>query len=256
MLFLSHSSRDKAIVRKLANDLEQAGFTVWLDEWSVRIGECIATKIENALRECRFVLLVLSPQSVASDWVNREWKAKYWVEVEEGRVRVLPVLVETCEVPLLLRTKLHVDLSKGYNVGLDSLVSSLNQYIAEDSAKDFYAYAPVVAKQLVTDPEILSRNIHWDKFDGYVSSLNSEGRFHTQKANSLHYLCKWGLTVIQLRLALGSLGFPTSDDPEFTPDLAIALQDFQRTHCLRHVDGVFGELTYRQMYDLQRQTQA
>jgi hypothetical protein len=179
--------------------------------------------------------------------------AKYWLEVEEGRIRVLPVLAEKCELPLLLRTKRYVDLSKDYETGFHALIGSLNGYIAEDSAKDFYAYAPVVAKQLVTDLEVLARNIHWDKFDAHVSSLEGDDRFRTQKANSIHYLRTWGLTVAQLRNALASLGFPTSTDPAFTPDLAKALQDFQKTHCLRHVDGVFGQLTYRQMYDLHRQ---
>lgn len=48
------------------------------------------------------------------------------------------------------------------------------------------------------------------------------------------------------------MGFTTSDDPGFSPDLATALEDFQLLHSLRHADGIFGQLTYVQMYNLHR----
>ena len=252
MIFISHSSTDKPTVRSLATHLNDAGFPTWLDEWQIRVGECIATKIEYGLLDCRFVVLALSPQAVASGWVDREWKATYWQEVEEERGGVLPVLLEKCKIPMLLRTKRYADLRADFTSGFKSLVESINDYIAEDSAEDFYAYAPVVAKQLVVNSTINERNEHWDKFDSYVSSLTGANKFKVQKLNCLHYLQQWGLTVAQLRTELGRLGFHTSESVEFTEDLAAALEQFQTTHCLRHVDGVFGQLTYRQMYELHR----
>jgi hypothetical protein len=256
MIFLSHSSEDKPLVRRLAKGLEQAGYTVWLDEWKIRVGECIVTAIEHAITDCRFVILVLSPNSISSGWVNQEWRATYWAEIEDGRIRVLPVLAEKCVVPVLLRTKRYVDLSSDFATGLSSLNSSLSAFIAEDSAKDFYAYAPVIANQLTNEPDVPTRNAHWDNFERRVSRLPQGDRYVVQRRNSLYYLNKWGLTVTQLRMALASLGFKTVNNPDFTPDLAAALENFQRIHCLRHVDGVFGHLTYRQMYDLHRQSEA
>ncbi len=253
MLFLSHSSRDKLVVRTLAQHLEDKGFPTWLDEWKIRVGECIATSIEKGLTDCRFVILALSPHAVSSGWVDREWKAIYWQEVEEGRVRILPILLEQCEIPLLLRTKRYVDISKDYSDGFRILVESLKDYITEDASSNFYAYAPIISKQLIVDPLIQHRNNHWDKFNNFIGSLTGNERFEVQKINCLHYLNEWGLTVSQLRQELGLLGFPTSgQNNEFTPDLAEALEEFQKTHCLRHTDGVFGQLTYRQMYELDR----
>jgi hypothetical protein len=256
MLFLSHSSHDKTHVQKLACELQRAGFTVWLDEWRIRVGQCIATAIERALTDCRFVILVLSPHAVSSGWVSREWKAKYWTEVEEDRIRVLPVLVSKCEVPLLLRTRRYVDLSVAYDEGVDRLIQSLREYIVLDSARDFYAYAPVVRNELSGGSRIEARNKHWDRFHAYVRSLEGAERLSVQQLNSLQYLGMWGLTVTQLRKELGMLGFATPDNSEFTPDLIRAIEDFQRTHCLRHIDGVFGQLTYRQMYELHRQNES
>lgn len=256
MIFISHTSQDKPTVRRLAEGLTQAGFSVWLDEWQIRVGECIATEIEQGLEICRFLVLVLSPAAVASEWVSREWKAQYWDEVAEGTIRVLPVVAEACTLPVLLRTKKHVSLTSDFNAGLESLVESLHSYIAEDSARDFYAYAPVVMRLVRQDAERRRRNEYWDQFDARIGRLTAENKFRAQRANSLAYLEMWHLTVEQLRVALGALGYPTPANEHFTEELAAALQLFQEDQCMRHIDGFFGELTYAQMYALHQQTKA
>ena len=40
-VFLSHSSKDKHIVRPLAERLRNDGLNVWFDEWSIRAGDNI-----------------------------------------------------------------------------------------------------------------------------------------------------------------------------------------------------------------------
>ena len=38
-VFLSHSSKDKAIVRAVAERLRADGLRVWLDDWEIRPGD-------------------------------------------------------------------------------------------------------------------------------------------------------------------------------------------------------------------------
>jgi hypothetical protein len=74
-----------------------------------------------------------------------------------------------------------------------------------------------------------------------------------QAKNSSVYLEKWGLSVSQLRGELSLLGFPTSSGSlEFTDDISVVLERFQRHHSMRHRDGIFGELTFLKMYELRR----
>jgi hypothetical protein len=40
-VFISHSSKDKPVVRELANRLKQDGLRVWLDEWEIQPGDMI-----------------------------------------------------------------------------------------------------------------------------------------------------------------------------------------------------------------------
>ena len=85
-IFLSHSSKDKQFVFQLGEDLKALGHEPWLDEWEIKVGECIPSKIDHAIGEADYVIIVLSPDAVKSGWVEREWQSKYWDEIEQNRV--------------------------------------------------------------------------------------------------------------------------------------------------------------------------
>ena len=71
-VFLSHSSHDKAIVRPLAERLRQDGLRVWFDEWELRPGDSIPSKIEAGLEQSRVLVLCMSAQAFGSDWAQLE----------------------------------------------------------------------------------------------------------------------------------------------------------------------------------------
>ena len=108
-VFMSHSSADKGFVRGLAVDLAAMGHQPWLDEWDILAGESIIEKVSAGIEDADFVLVVLSKNAVASKWVENEWQAKYWAEVNERRVVVIPAVIEDCTIPVLLRSKKYVD---------------------------------------------------------------------------------------------------------------------------------------------------
>ena len=47
-VFLSHSAKDKPVVRDVAERLRKDGLRVWFDEWEIRPGDSIPAKIEDA----------------------------------------------------------------------------------------------------------------------------------------------------------------------------------------------------------------
>jgi hypothetical protein len=58
--FISHSTKDKPFVRKLAADLVASGVKVWLDEQRILVGDSIPEKIAQGLAESDFFLIVVS----------------------------------------------------------------------------------------------------------------------------------------------------------------------------------------------------
>ena len=73
-VFLSHSSHDKSIVRPLAERLRQDGLRVWFDEWELRPGDSIPSKIEAGpqRKHSRVLVLCMSAQAFGSDWAQLE----------------------------------------------------------------------------------------------------------------------------------------------------------------------------------------
>lgn len=124
-IFLSHSSEDREFAGILARDLKKVGHTPWLDEWDIRVGDEITQKIAKGLDECDFVIVILTPNAIASKWVEREWMTAYWTEVEARKIVVLPVLLKDCDIPLFLKTKKYADFRREYLSGLIELNNAL-----------------------------------------------------------------------------------------------------------------------------------
>ena len=71
-VFLSHSAKDKAVVRELAARLKQDGVHVWLDEEQIKPGDSIPAKIEAGLEHSRVLVLCMSANAFGSDWAQLE----------------------------------------------------------------------------------------------------------------------------------------------------------------------------------------
>jgi small GTP-binding protein len=71
-VFLSHSVKDKAVVRPLAERLRQDGLKVWFDEWEIKPGDSIPAKIEDGLERSRVLVLCMSAQAFGSGWAQLE----------------------------------------------------------------------------------------------------------------------------------------------------------------------------------------
>jgi hypothetical protein len=80
-VFLSHSSRNAAFVRRLARMLSAHGVNFFLSKRHIRGAQEWRDAIGEALKRCDWFLVVLSPQSVRSKWVKHELLyALQWVD--------------------------------------------------------------------------------------------------------------------------------------------------------------------------------
>jgi TIR domain len=67
-VFLSHSSKDKTVVRAIAERLRADGLKVWFDEWVLKSGDHIQVKIEERLERSRVLVLCMSAHAFDLDW--------------------------------------------------------------------------------------------------------------------------------------------------------------------------------------------
>ena len=73
-IFVSHSHDDNNFAEKLVKDLNAAGSNAWLDKNELGAGDFQA-RINKALANCEWFLLVLSRNALASPWVQQEVNA-------------------------------------------------------------------------------------------------------------------------------------------------------------------------------------
>jgi len=106
-IFLSHNSKDKPFVRRLAERLTESGATIWLDEVNIRIGDSLVDKISEAIREVDFIAAVISKNSINSPWVKKELSLAVTKEIKSKSVVVLPIVIDDCPMPGSLADKLY-----------------------------------------------------------------------------------------------------------------------------------------------------
>ena len=114
-IFLSHNHADKQFVRRLAKDLKKLGVRVWIDEAEVKIGDSLIDKLREGIDKMDYLGVVLSSNSISSSWVKKEVDIAMNQEIKGKRVKVLPLLIEDCELPWFLEGKLYADFRQEEN---------------------------------------------------------------------------------------------------------------------------------------------
>jgi TIR domain len=133
--FISHSTKDKPFVRRLAADLVAAGVKVWLDEQNMLVGDSVPEKIAQGLAESDFFLIVVSENSVKSEWVKRELNNAIVHEIERRKVKVLPIKLDGATMPDTIKDKVYADFSHSYEDGLEKLIRSIKGREAVSNAR-------------------------------------------------------------------------------------------------------------------------
>jgi hypothetical protein len=122
-VYISYTHSDRDFVNRLVEDLEQAGLTVFFDQ-KIPAGASWADSLTKAIESARFLLVVLSPAAVASEWIRQEIMVGLEQESKQ-KTTVIPVMLHECELPFFLRIKTWADFTKDYAAGLRALLRAL-----------------------------------------------------------------------------------------------------------------------------------
>jgi hypothetical protein len=108
-VFLSYADEDRVFAKDLASRLSKAGYEVWDPDREVLPGDNWPQKIGEALERAEAMIVVLSPEAVASKWIRRE--IEYALGSSNYAGRLIPILLRpTEEIPWILQKlkPLHV----------------------------------------------------------------------------------------------------------------------------------------------------
>jgi hypothetical protein len=121
-VFISYSRKDFYFAESLAFHHNQQGIATWLDANHLAPGGDWAAEIDHALDEAHTIILVLTPNSVCSDYVRREWQRA----LAEGD-RLILALFRSCKPPLELQHARVVDFRGAFRPALQRLTQLLGR---------------------------------------------------------------------------------------------------------------------------------
>ncbi|MBI4671941.1 MAG: toll/interleukin-1 receptor domain-containing protein [Chloroflexi bacterium] len=112
-VFISYNHRNSDWVRELlVPTLEAANVKLWLDVRNFEPGAPILTEIERAVLNSRKTLIVLTPAYLTGEWTEFENILSQSLDPAARQRRVLPLLLEPCEIPLRLCTLIYLDFTE------------------------------------------------------------------------------------------------------------------------------------------------
>lgn len=126
-VFLSHSSKDRAFVLRLAKVLESHKVSYWYSAAHIAGAKQWHDEIGRALGTCNWFLVVLTPHSVRSQWVKRE--LLYALNDERYHERIIPLLYKDCKFSDLSWTLPEfefVDFTNDFEFGCQRLLQIWN----------------------------------------------------------------------------------------------------------------------------------
>jgi hypothetical protein len=129
-VFLSHSSVDNDSARQLKESLASRGMTAWLDLDEIRAGEVFVGALEAGLQNSDSVVILVSPESMSSGWVNEEYSRALAISEKRGApMPVIPALLRNAELPGFLANRSWVDFRDPdrFEEGVDALVRGIRR---------------------------------------------------------------------------------------------------------------------------------
>lgn len=124
-VFISYSSEDRPVARRIAADLQSRGVRVWLDEYEILPGDRIVDKIAEGIRRSEYLIVLISKNTVGSTWIRREFEIAFERNREASERRLIPVRIDDSAVPPYLAAVRYIDLRPDYSVAIDQLAQSV-----------------------------------------------------------------------------------------------------------------------------------
>lgn len=105
-VFISYSRQDEDFVREFVTKLQNLGINVWVDVSGIDPGQKWSESIQKALNESTLMLVIISPDSMASENVRDEWQ--FFLDEKKP---IIPIIYRPARIHFQLNRFQYVDFS-------------------------------------------------------------------------------------------------------------------------------------------------
>jgi hypothetical protein len=143
--------------KKIVAALESAGVGLWIDDQELKAGDSLLDRIQSAIDRANFFMILLSPNSVASRWVQEELKFAMTRQLKGIDRFVIPLVVEPCDIPPFLQDRVYVDFTnkRRFKSNAAKLLHAIDQASGDGSDVDSVNYPDkTILDKLAADSEL------------------------------------------------------------------------------------------------------
>ena len=108
--FVSYTGSDLNFAIWVAELLEANNFSVTIQAWDFSPGDNFVSKINEALIECRKLVVILSNSYLKSKWCEAEWTSKLAEQMRLQERRIIPIRIEPIDLTGLLSPIVYIDI--------------------------------------------------------------------------------------------------------------------------------------------------
>jgi hypothetical protein len=105
-VFISHDYKDGQFVDRLQRALRNCGVEVISINLRLTLGEDLMARIYAQMAYIDHVIAVMSENYLNDEWLERELQALLFLENRRNTEMIVPVVLDACKVPVLLRSRI------------------------------------------------------------------------------------------------------------------------------------------------------
>lgn len=109
-VFISYRKLHELFAESLARRLGDEGIVTWFDKWDILAGDSVPGEIEKGLQESIAFIPILTADYQQGTWATEELQSAIAKRTETD-FNIIPVLLENCERPELVRHLRYVDFT-------------------------------------------------------------------------------------------------------------------------------------------------
>ena len=130
-VFISYSSYNKEAAQAICHVLEQGGIRCWMAPRDIPYGSQYGDVIDDAIKNCKVVVVVFSETAANSQWVNGELNVAF-----EEQKTIIPFRIDktplTGQTRVMLNQRHWIDAYPDYKIKFNDLVKAVSQYLGRE----------------------------------------------------------------------------------------------------------------------------
>jgi hypothetical protein len=130
-VFISYAREDQAVAEQVETYLTAAGVRVFRDASDIRAGANWDLVIEQALRECHCMVLLLSPASMP----DRKEVHREWFRFDQESKTIYPLYIRKCELHSRFDSRNYIDARTDLQGAMEHLLKDMRRDFPSTQSK-------------------------------------------------------------------------------------------------------------------------